>query len=306
VNEGRIRFQVPSSGGRLDVVLVAHTKNLSRTRLQQLIRSKQVTVNGVITTKPGYQLEGGELIELSIPEPTPVDLEPESIPLNVVFENKDLLIINKPAGMVVHPSYGHDRGTLVHAVLAHAPDIEGVGGKLRPGVVHRLDKDTSGLILMAKNDLAHRAIQGQFKEREVDKRYLALVDGRPPTPSGKIEAPIGRDPHHRKRMATLPPGRGREAVTFYYLQEAFADHSLLEINPRTGRTHQIRVHMSFIGCPVVGDRIYGWKKPSLPVDRMFLHAHRLTFSLPGEKTPQSFEAELPLELNSILDELRIG
>jgi 23S rRNA pseudouridine1911/1915/1917 synthase len=159
---------------------------------------------------------------------------------------------------------------------------------------------------MAKNDSAHQAIQRQFKLRKVDKRYLALVDGRPPTPIGKIEAPIGRDPHHRQRMAALAPGRGREAITIYHLQEAFADHSLLEINPQTGRTHQIRVHMSFLGCPVVGDPIYGRKNPTLPVDRMFLHALQLTFKLPGEDNLQSFEAGMPEELEAILDQLRIG
>jgi 23S rRNA pseudouridine1911/1915/1917 synthase len=286
------------------MVLVKQVADLSRNRLQQLIRSGHVKVNGVVTTKPGFRLDGGEEVQVIIPAPLPSTLEAEPIPLDIVFENSDLMLINKPAGMVVHPSAGHSSGTLVHAALAHAPDIVGIGGEIRPGVVHRLDKDTSGLILLAKNDAAHNDLQKQFKKREVEKLYLALVDGKPPTPEGRIEAPIGRDPGHRKKMKVLPPGKGREAISVFHSLESFPHHTLLEVNPKTGRTHQIRVHLAFLGCPVVGDRTYGQRKKTLPLSRMFLHAAALAFTLPGDTSPRRFEAPLPYELETVLERLR--
>jgi len=304
VSERQVRFEVPLPGGRLDLALVVHVPDLSRTRLQQLIRSGLVKIDGVVITKPGLRLDGGEAVEVIIPAPTLPTLQAEQIPLDIIFENDDLLLVNKPAGMVVHPSVGHYTGTLVHAALGHSPDMEGVGGEVRPGVVHRLDKDTSGLILLAKNDAAHQQLQRQFKDRSVEKVYLALVDGRPPTPSGRIEAPIGRDPRHRKRMAVVHAGKGREAITIYHTIESFSEHSLLEVHPKTGRTHQIRVHLAFINCPVVGDREYGRRRPTLPIERQFLHAASLTIRLPGEATSSSFETSLPSELEVVLDDLR--
>lgn len=305
MSEHKIRFIVTPPGGRLDLCLVAFSPDLSRTRWQQLIRAGHVVVDGEIISKTGFQLQGGETIDAHVPPPKDTALVAEPIPLDILFENGDLLIVNKPAGMVVHPSVGHDSGTLVHAVLAHAPDIKGIGGEIRPGVVHRLDKDTSGLIIMAKNDTAHHALQRQFKDRHVDKVYIALVDGHPPTPVGRIEAPIGRDPRDRKRMAVVPVGRGREATSIFKTLEHFPNHNLLEVQLRTGRTHQIRVHLSFIGCPIVGDRVYGKKRPSLPIKRQFLHAVRLAITLPGEDAPRHFEAPLPDELEFVLDQLRI-
>jgi 23S rRNA pseudouridine1911/1915/1917 synthase len=222
----------------------------------------------------------------------------------VVFENQDLMVINKPAGMVVHPAAGHATGTLVHAALAHAPELEGIGGERRPGIVHRLDKDTSGLILVAKNERAHRWLQDQFRLRRVKKVYLALVDGFAPTPTGRIEAFIGRDPEHRKKMAIVSAQKGREAVTEYRVLETFANHSLIEAHPLTGRTHQIRLHLAFLGCPIVGDNIYGHRNSSLELQRHFLHAARLTIQLPGETQPRTFEAELPPELADLLTSLR--
>lgn len=304
MKEQRHRFKTPSPGGRLDVTLVTQVPAFSRNRLQNLIRSGYVKVNGEVISKPGFRLDGGEAVEVIIPAPIPSTLKAEPIPLDIIFENEDMMVINKQAGMVVHPSAGHASGTLVHAALAHAPDIMGVGGVKRPGVVHRLDKDTSGLILFAKNDTAHNELQAQFKKREVGKKYLALVDGQPPTPAGRIEAPIGRDPGHRKKMKVLPPGKGREAISVFHTLEAFSQHTLLEVKPKTGRTHQIRVHLAFLGCPIVGDRDYGQKKQTLPVDRMFLHAAELTFTLPGDDRARSFEAPLPSELETVLDQLR--
>jgi 23S rRNA pseudouridine1911/1915/1917 synthase len=182
--------------------------------------------------------------------------------------------------------------------------MEGIGGEERPGIVHRLDKETSGLIVVAKNERAHRWLQDQFRTRVVEKIYLALVDGKPPTPSGRVEAPIGRNTTHRKLMAVVPPDKGREAVSEYRTLESFPDHTLLEIHPKTGRTHQIRVHLAFLGCPVVGDKVYGKKKSSVELDRHFLHAHKLKITLPGETAPRVFEAALPPELKYVLEQLR--
>ena len=239
-----------------------------------------------------------------IPPPAPTSLIAEDIPLDILFENDDLIVVDKPAGMVVHPAAGHSSGTLVNAVLGYDPDIEGIGGEERPGVVHRLDKETSGLILLAKNERAHRWLQDQFRLRNVDKTYLALVDGKPPTPSGRVEAHIGRDPSHRKRMAIVSESRVREAISEYKTIESFKAHTLLEFHPLTGRTHQIRLHCAFLGCPIAGDKIYGRKKPSVELDRHFLHAHRLKIILPGEQMPRVFEAALPDELERVLISLR--
>jgi len=292
------------NAARLDRFLTTCLPEFSRTRLQALIKDGFVRVDSALAAKAGQMLARGALVEVHIPPPQPTSLHAEDIPLDVVFEDQDLIVINKPAGMVVHPAAGHEHGTLVHAALAHAPDIEGIGGEQRPGVIHRLDKETSGLILLAKNERAHRWLQDQFRLRKVEKTYLALVDGYPPTPSGRVEAPIGRDPAHRKKMAIVPASRGRQAISEYKVLERFKDHALLEIHPLTGRTHQIRLHLAFLGCPVVGDAVYGRKKPTLAIDRHFLHAYRLKIVLPGEKTARLFEASLPGGLELILKLLR--
>ena len=289
---------------RLDVFLTACLPEFSRSRLQGLIRDGFVTVGGEPVTKTGRDLEPGERVEIRIPPPVPSGLVAENIHLDIIFENDDLLVVNKPAGMVVHPSPGHDSGTLVHAVLGHVPGLEGIGGEERPGIVHRLDKETSGLIVIAKNEQAHRWLQEQFKTRKVEKTYLALVDGKPPTPNGRVEAPIGRNTTHRKLMAVVPLEKGREAVSEYKTLENFPEHTLLEVHPLTGRTHQIRVHMAFLGSPVAGDTVYGKKKPSVGLDRQFLHAYKLKIVLPGEKQARVFEAGLPQELERALEEVR--
>jgi 23S rRNA pseudouridine1911/1915/1917 synthase len=277
--------------------------DLSRSRLQALIKAGLVTIDGRMVHKAGQKIDKQALIQVRIPPPQPSDLAPEAIPLDIIFENEDLLVINKPAGMVVHPAAGHSAGTLVHAALAHIPYLDGIGGEQRPGVVHRLDKDTSGLILMAKNDAAHHWLQNQFRARQVGKIYLALVDGAPPTAQGRVEAAIGRDPAQRKKMAVVPPGKGRPAITEYHTLQSFHAHTLLKIHPITGRTHQIRLHLAFLGCPVVGDRIYGRAHPSLPLTRHFLHANYLTIQLPGEAAARTFEAPLPKDLTHILEGL---
>jgi 23S rRNA pseudouridine1911/1915/1917 synthase len=289
---------------RVDKFLVTCMPDFSRARLQGLIEDGFVLVNGKPAKKSGQAIEAGSEIEVHIPPTVPANIIGEDIPLDVIFENEDLIVVNKPAGMVVHPAAGHASGTLVNAVLGYEPDIEGIGGEERPGLVHRLDKDTSGLIVLAKNDKAHRWLQDQFRERKVEKTYLALVDGKPPTPFGRVEAPIGRDPSHRKKMAILRVGKGREAVSEYKTVESFRHHTLLEFHPHTGRTHQIRLHCELLGCPIVGDEVYGKKKQTIVLNRHFLHALRLKIILPGEKEPQLFEAGLPEELDAVLNTLR--
>lgn len=289
---------------RLDKFLVTCLPEFSRARLQGLIADGFVSVNGVLAKKSGQMLEPGSEIEVRIPPPVPSGLTGEDIPLDIIFENDDLIVVNKPAGMVVHPAAGHASGTLVNAVLGYDPDLEGIGGEERPGLVHRLDKETSGLIILAKNERAHNWLQDQFRLRTVEKTYLALVDGKPPTPAGRVEAAIGRDQKQRKKMAVVSPGKGREAVSEYKTLETFKEHTLLEFHPLTGRTHQIRLHCAFLGCPIVGDSIYGRRNPSVNIDRHFLHAYRLKILLPDEKEPRTFEAELPDELKNALEEVK--
>jgi len=293
-----------TSPERLDKFLVTRIPELSRARIQALITAGHITVNDDIPHKSGFALATGDQIEVHIPPAAPSQLIPEAIPLDILFENDDVLVINKPAGMVVHPSAGHVSGTLVHAALAHAPEMEGIGGEIRPGVVHRLDKDTSGVIIMAKNDTAMQSLQEQFMARTVKKKYIALVDGTPPTPTGRIEAPIGRDPAQRKKMAVVKKGKGKNAISEYKTLENFSEQTLLEVAIMTGRTHQIRLHCKFIGTPVVGDPDYGHRRQKIEMPRQFLHAARLTIKLPNEDKPRTFEAALPEELESVLIELR--
>lgn len=293
-----------TAGERLDKALAAALVELSRTQIRRLVEDGCVSVDGVVAAKARLKLAGGEHVVVRLPPIVPGALEPESIALAVVYEDVDILVIDKPAGMIVHPSAGHMRGTLAHAVLGHDPAIEGVGGEQRPGIVHRLDKETSGLIVVAKNDRAHRDLQRQFKARTVEKTYLALLDGEPPTDRGRIEAAVGRDPRDRNRMAVVAAELGREAVTEYRVTEKFTAHTLVEAYPRTGRTHQIRLHFAFLGCPVAGDTVYGRRRSSIGLSRHFLHAVRLTLRPPATGEPRTFEAQLPLELEKVLADLR--
>ena len=299
----KFRFEKKESE-RLDKFLTEALPEFSRSRIQHLIADGQVDVNDHPAKKAGQPLEAGSMLTVRIPPTAPTELIAEEIPLDIVFENDDLLVVNKPAGMVVHPAAGHASGTLVNAVLGHDPDIEGIGGEERPGVVHRLDKETSGLIILAKNERAHRWLQDQFRLRKVEKTYLALVDGKPPTPFGRVEAHIGRDPKNRKQMAIVSPNKGREAISEYKTLESFRDHTLLEFHPHTGRTHQIRLHCAFLKCPIVGDAVYGRKNFSVDTDHHFLHAYRLRITLLGEKKSRDFEAPLPDELEQVLHQLR--
>jgi len=307
------------SGQRLDKYIAKEVPDLSRSLVQRLIREGLVTVNGQ-TVKASRKVEGGDMIVLRVPPPEPLEVRPEAIPLDIVYEDADLLVVNKPAGMVVHPAYGYRTGTLVNAVLTHCPEIAGVGDTLRSGIVHRLDRETSGLIIVAKNDAARQHLQRQFKRREVKKVYLALVEGHLEPAQGLIEAPIGRDPRHRKRMAVMKVEKGgREAQTKYRVVEYFAFqvgrmsrlYTLVEAQPVTGRTHQVRVHFAFIGHPLVGDPVYGFRKQRLagyglpPQGRQFLHAQSLGLHLPHSNQYIEFRAELPPDLREVLERLRV-
>ncbi len=289
---------------RLDKFLVRELEGYSRSYIQKIINAGGVSIEGFPVYKKSERISPGTEIEVIIPEAEDTQLQGEDIPLDIIFENDDLIAVNKPAGMVVHPALGHTTGTLVQAVLGYAPEIEGVGGVKRPGLVHRLDQDTSGVIILAKNDRAHQFLQNQFRERQVDKEYLTLVDGRPPTPNGRVEVAIGRDPKYRQRMAPALERDGKEAISEYFTLEEFPKHTYLRVKILTGRTHQIRVHLNFLGCPVVGDTVYGRKKPSIQVDRQFLHAFRLSIILPGEEDKHLFEAPLAGELEEILNQLK--
>lgn len=305
VGERIVEITAAGGGERLDKLVATALPELSRTQVQRLIEDGFVTVAESTVTKPALRLARPAAVVVRIPPAAPSANQPEAIALNIVYEDGNLLVIDKPAGMVVHPAAGHFAGTLVNAVLGHAPDLQGVGDELRPGIVHRLDKDTSGLIIVAKNDAAHRDLQRQFRERAVEKIYLALLDGHPPTPTGRIEAAVGRDLRNRKLMAVVPDQRGRVAVTEFRETRRFADYSLVEAQPRTGRTHQLRVHFAFLKCPIVGDTIYGRRTPSLPLRRQFLHAFRLAFHLPGTGQRLSLEAPLPPDLAGVLKLLTV-
>ena len=295
------------AGERLDRAVAARLPDLSRSYVQTLIDQGRILVDGR-PRKASWRLSAGEQIAVAIPPPVPGDLRPEAIPLRVLYEDADLLVIDKPAGMVVHPAPGHAAGTLANAVLAHAPEVR-VNGSVRPGIVHRLDKETSGLLVVAKHERALAALQAQFQARETLKLYLALLEGVVEPEEGTIDAPIGRDPRNRQRMAVLR--EGRPAVSHFRVVERFARHTLVEVRPETGRTHQIRVHCAFIGHPVAGDPVYGpgrrgsrgARGPELPLERQFLHAARLGFrALDGAW--REFESPLPPDLAAALDALR--
>lgn len=305
VSEQILEFNFESSEyKRLDHFLVEEIPDHSRTFLQRLIKKGNVKIDGEVVTKTGARLDKKVVVEIVIPPIAPSKIVAEKIPLDIIFENDDVIIINKPPGMVVHPSAGHSQGTLVNAVLGHVPEIEGVGGEQRPGLVHRLDKNTSGLIALAKNDATHQLLQAQFAERTVNKFYMAIIDGSPPTDEGKIKIPLWRDPKNRQKMGAAPARKGKEAISIYKVVESFDFHSLLQVQILTGRTHQIRVHLASIGCPIVGDSVYGRRHPSLQVNRQMLHAAKLGIRLPGQEEQQEFIAEIPEDMARILNLLR--
>lgn len=304
----RINFQAKAEadGLRLDVWLTQKAPSLSRSRIQALIGDGHVTADGHRVT-PHSRVHRGMQVTVEIPPARPAGLQAEAIPLDVLHEDGDIIAVNKPPGLVVHPAAGHDSGTLVNALLHHCPDLAGIGGEQRPGIVHRLDKDTSGVLVVAKNDLAHRALVEQFKARSVRKEYRAAVHGVPSPAAGRIETAIGRSGHDRKRMSARPPV-GRQAVSHYDVAEAFAGAALLRVRIETGRTHQIRVHMAHIGHPIVGDRQYGsrTKDRDLGIDapRQMLHAATLSIRHPRTGRVLDLKAPLPRDMDDVLQCLR--
>ncbi len=284
-------LQVAESAIRLDKYLVKEYPGLSRSHLQRLIEQGYILVNDCVA-RASQKLHAGDKICVVLPPPEQLSLVAESIPVDVVYEDDDLLVINKPAGLVVHPSPGHTTHTLVNALLARCPGLLNFGDAMRPGIVHRLDRDTSGLMIIAKNSSAQQCLISQFKARSVSKGYLVLVKGRLTPTKGIIDAPLGRDHSNRKRMAVI--AGGRQARTRYKVKEYLGDYTLLDVATETGRTHQIRVHLSAIGYPVVGDTVYGVRSDC--VKRQFVHAYRLGFRLPSSGECREFTCELPPDL----------
>lgn len=302
-----LQLEVPGSAGgwRLDRFVTGCLPDLSRARVQSLIQEGRVNIPGQ-RIRSNLRVKPGMIVEVYIPPPEPVDLVPEAIALDLLYEDGDILVINKPAGLVVHPAPGHPRGTLVHALLYHCRDLAGVGGEQRPGIVHRLDKDTSGVMVVAKNDLAMQSLAGQFKDGTIRKEYLALVAGTPPG-SGTVDTLIGRNPLDRKTMSAKPRA-GRRAVTHFKLEERLGPASLVRVCIETGRTHQIRVHFAHLGHPVLGDKQYGRTRGTrlpVPVHRQMLHARRLEFKHPRHQDVRAYEAPLPADLTVVLEALRL-
>ena len=291
-------FVADKPGVRLDKFVGDRCPELSRTHAQKLIDEGHITVDDLVA-KASLKLDVGDKVKVVIPPTPPSPLAPEEIPINIVYEDDDLLVVDKPAGLTVHPAPGHPGHTLVNAVLSHFPHLADISDSLRPGIVHRLDKDTSGLMLVAKNRVAQINLANQFKSRSVTKAYLSLVKGKLTPEQGLIDAAMGRDPGNRKRMAVV--SKGREARTEYQVVQYMGDFTLLEVRTQTGRTHQIRVHLAAIGYPVVGDMTYGVKSPYL--SRQFLHACRLGFRLPSTGDYVEFTSELPPDLAQALRDI---
>ena len=301
-----INLQVEETSDRIDRYLSQELADLSRSRIQQLIEQGVVQVNGKVCTSKKTTVQSGDRISLVIPEAKPLDLQPEAIPLDVLYEDDSLIIINKPAGLVVHPAAGHESGTLVNALLAHCQNLAGIGGIQRPGIVHRLDKDTTGAIAIAKTDFAHQHLQAQLKAKTARRQYLGLVYGSPSVQSGTIDQPIGRHLVDRKKMAVVPVEKGgRPAVTHWQVQERLGNYTLMHFQLETGRTHQIRVHSAYLGHPIVGDPVYS-SGHSLGVNLpgQALHAWRLTLQHPVSEEWIEVTAPVPKTFTTLLEVLR--
>jgi len=302
-----VRLEPAHAGWRLDRALAAAVPTLSRERLKALIRSGAVEADGFAVRDPALKVKGGETLRLVVPEPKPAHNEPQDIPLTILFEDEHLLVVDKPAGLVVHPAAGNLDGTLVNALLHHCGgSLSGIGGVARPGIVHRIDKDTSGLLVVAKTDVAHEGLAKQFAAHSIDRRYLAIVAGVPKTSSGTVDAPLARSAANRKRIAIVEGNRGKRAVTHWKRLEVLADAALVECRLETGRTHQIRVHMASIGHPLLGDPVYGRSGRThgkllkeLGFERQALHAAELGFTHPVTKSRLSFSSPLPPDMQEL-------
>ena len=294
-----VRIEASIAGQRLDKA-VAELTDLSRSLANEQIKDGQILVNGQ-AKKAKYAVKEGDVISYELPEPEVVEYVPEDIPLEIVYQDEDVAVVNKPQGMVVHPSAGHTSGTLVNALMYHIKDLSGINGVLRPGIVHRIDKDTSGLLMIAKNDQAHVALADELKDKKSLRKYWAIVHGNLPNDRGVIEAPIGRSEKDRKKQAVT--AKGKPALTRFQVLERFGDYTLVELQLETGRTHQIRVHMAYIGHPVAGDEVYGPRK-TLKGHGQFLHARTLGFTHPQTGEVLEFTAEVPDIFQETLEKLR--
>ncbi|HEY9671654.1 MAG TPA: RluA family pseudouridine synthase [Waterburya sp.] len=301
-----INLQVEEQGERIDRYLSQQLSDLSRSRIQQLIEEGNVQLNDKICTSKKITVQPGDRISLVIPNAKPLELEPEAIPLDILYEDDSLIILNKPAGLVVHPAAGHESGTLVNAILAHCPNLTGIGGVQRPGIVHRLDKDTTGAIAIAKTDQAHQHLQAQLKAKTARREYLGIVYGAPSAESGTIDQPIGRHPIDRKKMAVVPVEKGgRPAVTHWQIRERLGNYTLMHFQLETGRTHQIRVHSAYVGHPIVGDPVYSsGRSVGVNLPGQALHAWRLTLQHPLSGNLIEVTAPLPKTFTTLLDVLR--
>ena len=286
---------------RLDKYL-SENSDLSRTRVQELAKTGEIFVNGK-AAKSSAKLSSGDVITCDVPEDEPIDVAPENIPLDILYEDEDIIVINKPKGMVVHPAPGNYSGTLVNALLYHCKDLSGINGKIRPGIVHRIDKDTTGCIVACKNDLSHTAIAKQLEDKTCHREYLAIVNGVIDSEAGKINAPIGRDPRDRQRM-TVTEDHGKDAVTHFVVKERFKNSTYIECRLETGRTHQIRVHMKYMKHPIMGDTKYGGISPYMDTQGQVLHAYQLTLVHPRTGKTMTFEAPLPEYFQKLLEILR--
>lgn len=294
-------WNVEIGGIRLDKYL-SEVSELSRTRVQELSKNGEIFVNGK-SEKPSYKVEVGDVIECDVPENEELQIQAEDIPLDILYEDEDVIVINKPKGMVVHPAPGNYSGTLVNALLFHCKDLSGINGVIRPGIVHRIDKDTTGCLVVAKNDEAHVNLAKQLENKTCHREYMALVDGSIANEAGVIDAPIGRDRRDRQKM-TVTPTNSKEARTHFVVKERFHHNTLLDCSLETGRTHQIRVHMKYINHPVTGDEKYGKKCKYMDTQGQCLHAYKLTFNHPKTHKHMSFVAPLPDYFNELLEILR--
>ncbi len=301
-----INLQVEEQGERIDRYLSQQLSDLSRSRIQQLIEEGNVQLNDKVCTSKKTTVQPGDRISLVIPKAKPLELEPEAIPLDILYEDDSLIILNKPADLVVHPAAGHESGTLVNAILAHCPNLTGIGGVQRPGIVHRLDKDTTGAIAIAKTDQAHQHLQAQLKAKTARREYLGVVYGAPSAENGTIDQPIGRHPIDRKKMAIVPVEKGgRPAVTHWQIRERLGNYTLMHFQLETGRTHQIRVHSAYVGHPIVGDPVYSsGRSVGVNLPGQALHAWRLTLEHPLSGDWIEVTAPLPKTFTTLLDVLR--
>lgn len=304
----KFNIEAEEAGKRLDSFLAEKIEGYSRTYMQKLIEEGSCKVNGK-AAKPNLKLRQGDLVEAVVPDPVPLEVEPEEIALDIIYEDNDIIVINKPQGMVVHPAHGNYSGTVVNALLSHCGSLSdynsltGINGVMRPGIVHRIDKDTSGIIVIAKTNEAHLYLSEQLKEHSITRKYAALLEGRLKKERGTVETLIGRNPRDRKQMAVVEVN-GKKAVTHYRILEQFEGNTLIEAELETGRTHQIRVHMAYLGHPVVGDTVYGYKKQRFDTKGQLLHARVLGFIHPASKEYMEFEAPLPDHFERILKLLR--